>query len=75
MRSASNRLWIEECWCCQTNANSYLFARTHPVSGGAEFTPLGESGGAFGFEVLSAGKAALLVEMVEDRGVNGCELL
>lgn len=37
--------------------------------------PLGESGGAVCLEILSAVVGALLVEMVEDRGVDGCEFL
>gem|GEM_PF-3032263 len=34
-----------------------------------------ESGGAIGLDVLSAVEAALLVEMVMDRGMNGREFL
>jgi hypothetical protein len=40
-----------------------------------ETMPLGESGGAVGFEEGSAGKAALAVEVVGDGGVDGGELL
>ena len=61
--------------CCQTNAHSSLFALTRPVSGSAELTPLSESSVTVDLEVLPAGEAAFLVEMVEDRGMNGCELL
>jgi hypothetical protein len=45
------------------------------ASGCKKDAPLGESGGAIDFEALSAGEATLLVEMVEDRGVNLCEPL
>ena len=45
------------------------------MSGGTELTPLGENGGAVGLEGSSAGKAVLLVEMVERRGVNGWKTL
>ena len=38
-------------------------------------TPLGESGGAVGLEILSAVEGALIVEMVEDGSVDGSELL
>jgi hypothetical protein len=41
----------------------------------AEFTPLGESGGAVGLEVLSVGEAAFLVKMVRDGGVDSGEFL
>ena len=50
-------------------------AQTRPGSGGAEVAPFGRCGGTVGFEVLSAGKAAFLVEMVEDRSVNSCKPL
>ena len=60
---------------CQTNANQSLFAQTRSALCRKELTPLGESGGAGQLETLSAVKGALLVEMVVDRGVNGCELL
>ncbi len=36
-------------------------------------TPLGESGGSIKFEVVSAVKVALLVEVVVDGGVDGGE--
>ena len=36
-------------------------------------TPLDESGGAVGFEFLSAAETVLLVEMVVDRGVDAGE--
>jgi len=61
--------------CCQTNANTSQFAQTRRASGRAEIAPLGEGGGAVGLEVLSAVEGALLIEVVEDRGVDGSELL
>jgi class 3 adenylate cyclase len=42
---------------------------------GAEIAPLGESGDAVELEDLPTGEAAFLIELVEDRGMNGCELL
>ena len=53
-----------ECW--QTNANSSPLSQTCPVSGGAELTPLGESGGAVDLENVPAGEGALRVEQVVD---------
>ena len=53
-------------WFCQTNANQSQFVRTVRISGGAELTPLGESGSSAPFEDLSAGEAAFLVEVVVD---------
>ena len=41
----------------------------------AKLTPLGESGGAVQLEIGSGVEAAFLIEMIEDRGVNGGELL
>ena len=41
----------------------------------AETAPLSESSGAVGFEMISLGETALLVEVVEDGGVDGGELL
>ena len=49
---------------CQTNANQSLFSQTRSVSGRAELTPLGESGGAAGLELVPAGEGALSVEVV-----------
>ena len=46
-----------------------------PVSGRAALTPLSESSGTVDLDVLPAGEAAFLVEMVKDRGMNGGELL
>lgn len=50
--------------CCQTNANSSQCLQRDLPLGGAELPPLGESGGSVGFEVLTAGEAAILVEVV-----------
>lgn len=45
------------------------------MSGCTELTPLGESSGTVGLEILPAVEGAFLIEMVEDRGVDGSELL
>ena len=37
--------------CCQTNANQSQFAPQPRISGRAELTPLGESGGAVELEI------------------------
>ena len=51
---------------CQTNPNQSQISQTCSASGGAELTPPGESSGAAGLEIVSAGKAALSVEVVVD---------
>ena len=61
--------------CCQTNANQSLVWQGYCPLCGAETAPLRESGGAIRLEVISLGETALLVEMVEDRGMDGGELL
>ena len=61
--------------CCQTNANQSLVWQGCCPLCRAETAPLSERGGAVGFEVISLGKTALLVEMVEDGGMDGGELL
>lgn len=43
--------------------------------GCAETAPPSKSGGAVALEILSVVKRAFLIEMVVDRGVNGCEFL
>ena len=48
---------------------------TCPASRGKKRPPLGESGGAFGLEVIPAGEASVLVEVVVDGRVNGGENL
>lgn len=45
------------------------------MSGCTELTPLGESCGTVDLEVVPAGEAAFLVEVVMDRGVDGGEFL
>ncbi len=40
--------------CCQTNANSSQFSDYIHSSGCAKLTPLGESSGAVGLEILPA---------------------
>ena len=71
-RSQISRGWWR-CW--QTNANSSLFAQTRRALGRAELTPLGKSSGAVQLEILSVVESALLIEMVMDRCVDGCEFL
>ena len=61
--------------CCQTNANQSLFRQVRSISVGAERPPLGQSGGTVVLEVLTSGEAAILVEVVRDRGVDGGEEL
>ncbi len=61
------------CW--QTNANLSPFAQTRRASGRAEAAPLSECGGAGLLEEGPGGEGAFLVEVVEDRGVDGSELL
>ena len=52
--------------CCQTNANSSQIRQVRTALGAAECPPLGQSGGAAGLVVVSAGLAALRVEVVVD---------
>jgi len=40
--------------CCQTNAHQSQFAPKHWISGRAEQTPLGKSGGAVALEIIAA---------------------
>ncbi len=61
--------------CCQTNANRSQLADDDEVSGHAQPTPLGKSGGAVSLEVVSAVEVAFLVEVVMDGGVDGSEFL
>ena len=60
--------------CCQSNANRSQLADDE-VSGHAQPTPLGKSGGAVSLKVVSAVEVAFLVEVVMDGGVDGSELL
>jgi hypothetical protein len=60
---------------CQTDAHSSQFVGNGNLSGRQKTAPICERGDAVGLEVLSAGEASLLVEVVEDRGVNRCKLL
>jgi hypothetical protein len=41
----------------------------------AKPAPLGESSGAVGLEIVAAAEMSFLVEVVRDRGMNGCEFL
>ncbi len=61
--------------CCQTNANRSQLADDDEVSGHAQPTPLGKSGGAVSLKVVAAVEVAFLVEVVMDGGVDGSELL
>ena len=61
--------------CCQTNANRSQLADGDEVSGHAQPTPLGKSGGAVQLETVSAVEVAFLVEVVMDGGVDGGEFL
>ena len=60
---------------CQTNANSSQISSDDSLLGCKKAAPLSENGGAGQLEAGSRGEAAFLVEVVVDRGVNGCELL
>ena len=59
----------------QTNANQSQSAAKGRNLCRTKLAPLRESGGAVEFEIISTVKAALLVEMVKDGGVNGDEFL
>ncbi len=48
----------------QTNANSSQFLSNSNLLGREETTPLGDSGGTVGLDILSAKKGGLLVEMI-----------
>jgi hypothetical protein len=61
--------------CCQTKANQSQFASKPRISGRADLTPLGESGGAVALEIIAAVEVAFLVEMVVDERVDGGEFL
>ena len=61
--------------CCQTNANQSLVGQGYCPLCRAETAPLSESDSAIGFEMISLGKTAFLVEVVEDGGMDGGELL
>ena len=61
--------------CCKTNANQSLVWQGYCPLCGAETAPLSESGGTVGLEMISLGKTAFLVEVVEDGGVDGGKLL
>ena len=61
--------------CCQTNANSSQFPSLGNLLGRKKAAPLCESGGAVGLKIVSTVECALLIEMIMDRRVDGCELL
>ncbi len=60
---------------CQTNANQSQFFKNEYQSGSKKTTPLCESSGAVQVEFLPTVEGAFLVEMVVDRGVDGCKIL
>ena len=61
------------CW--QTNSNQSLVCQGYCPLCLAKTAPLSESSGAVGFEMISLGETALLVEVVEDGRVDGGKLL
>ncbi len=61
--------------CCQTNANQSQFAPARRISGCAELTPLGKSGGAVELEVVPAVEVAFLIKEIVDGGMDGGEFL
>ena len=58
---------------CQTDENESLVGQDGCPLCDTELTPLSESSGAVQLEILSAGEAALRIEVVEDRGIGGNE--
>ena len=60
---------------CQTNSNLSQFARRRLNLRGTKQSPLGESGGTVQFEVGTGVEVAFLIEMVENSGLDGGELL
>lgn len=65
---ARKSVWMDEPQeiqgCCQTNSNPSLQGQYGCPLCRAKTAPLGESGGAVGFEMWSAGEASFLVEVV-----------
>ena len=61
--------------CCQTNSNGSQLGQILCPLFGAKLAPLGQSGDAVQFEMLSGIETALRIEEVENRGVDRCELL
>ena len=60
---------------CQTDSNWSHQGQDGVPLRRTEIAPLSKSCGAVSLENVPAGEAAFLVEMVEDRGVDGCEFL
>ena len=59
---------------CQTN--SIIPKKTvSRVISSLELTPLGQSGSPMLFEDVASVEIALVIEVVVDRGMDGCELL
>ena len=65
----------EDHGCCQTKSNSSLPGQRRCPLCRAETAPLDESSGSLAFEIVPFGEAAILVEVVEDGGMDGNELL
>ena len=60
---------------CQTDSNRSPKRQCDCPLCCAELTPLGESSGTVLLEEVSGGEAALVVEVVRDRGMDGGEFL
>src|SRR5680860_1609060 len=59
---------------CQTNANQTAKCAKR-IASGCQLTPLGRRGGAVLLEDVAAAEAAIVVEVIVDRGVDGGEFL
>ncbi len=59
----------------QTKSNSSPLGQSHCPLDDAELAPLGKGGGTVQLEDVATGEAAVLVEMVEYRRMNGGEFL
>lgn len=66
-----------EVWrmCCQTNAQSSLFRQRGGLLSGQKPTPLDESGSAALLATGAIYATAILIEVIENRGVEGGEFL
>ncbi|SDK84467.1 Subtilase family protein [Aliiruegeria lutimaris] len=71
----TDKIHIAEPGCWQTNSNQSQQGQDRCPLYRAETAPLSESSGAVLLEVGSGREAALRVEMVENRGVDGCKQL
>ena len=61
--------------CCQTNAQSSLFRQRGGLLSGQKPTPLDESRSAALLETGAIYATAILIEVIENRGVEGGEFL